>query len=439
MKKSKVGIFFLLLILLSSCQPSIAADPVVQNSPTPTPSPIIDLSPSPRPTSTFDPSQPEASGGFPYCQVAPQKPRLGSSVNLSAFRLPANHPVSIYIYYDENRTVQVSTHTILTDDNGYVNVDIVIPWSLSTEKWASIALIAEGPRGQASCGIWPWTEISLATYSAWQTQVYAPTLTVPPEQAAMTATQQYSKDTLGANCYYGSAQAIRLSPNGQWAEAICGYDSIIIARTDGTKEWSLSSDSLVGPYTDHFVYVSHWSNDDTYVYIYANPHTEGYWEPFHTASDVFRLHLESGQISHILKNQYYSYSFSPNDRRLAYIITDQSPVILNIRDQQTGAEQAFEFDSKYNTGGRFLWAPDSQSVVFSITQYDENLHEYIATSIVLCEPKRPACTTLLTEHKEVLVPVEWVNDSIILLQALYEDEMKFELNRVTGELKQVGP
>jgi hypothetical protein len=149
--------------------------------------------------------------------------------------------------------------------------------------------------------------------------------------------------------------------------------------------------------------------------------------------------LESGQISHILKNQYYSYSFSPNDRRLAYIVTDQSPVIQNIRDQQTGAEQAFEFDSKYNTGGRFLWAPDSQSVVFSITQYDENLHEYIATSIVLCEPKRPACTTLLTEHKEVLVPVEWVNDSIILLQALYEDEVKFELNRVTGELKQVGP
>ena len=46
---------------------------------------------------------------------------------------------------------------------------------------------------------------------------------------------------------------------------------------------------------------------------------------------------------------------------------------------------------------------------------------------------------LHTEDKEALMPVEWVNDSIILLQVMYSDERKFELNRVTGEFKQVSP
>jgi len=276
----------------------------------------------------------------------------------------------------------------------------------------------------------------------------APTLTPKPTtssiQLTMTANQQTLQESMGKHCWDGSAQDIRFSPDGQWVEVICRFDTIKIVYIDETKVWDMSSSGLVDPYTDHFVNVSHWSNDGTYVYVVIDPHTDGYWEPFHQGIVLYRLTLETGQISDVLPLVrsnwvFYSFAFSPNDRRLAYIVTDKSPVTLNILDMRSGDEQSFEFDSKYNTGGGFLWSPDSQSVVFSITQYDTSIGEYIATSIVLCEPKRPACTTLRTDHQEILVPVEWLNDTFILLQILHQDEIKFELNRVTGELKQISP
>ncbi|NJC94976.1 MAG: hypothetical protein C3F07_19435 [Anaerolineales bacterium] len=269
----------------------------------------------------------------------------------------------------------------------------------------------------------------------------SPSLTVPDP---VTATQQVLHDKLDKYCVHGQARGFASSPDDLWDVVFCSYETIVFVRDDESTHWELSSDTLINSYVEYFVNLIHWSNDGNYVYASFDPHTDGYWEPFHHGIVLYRLDLGTGQISEVLllsKSDwiFYSLAFSPNDRRLAYIVTDKSPVVLNIRDMQTGDEQSFEFDSKYNTGGGFLWAPDSQSVVFSIAQYDTSIGDYIATSIVLCELKRPACTTLSTDHKEVLVPVEWVNDSFIILQVLYQDEIKFELNRVTGELKKISP
>src|SRR6185369_6221521 len=133
-----------------------------------------------KPTSTIEDPRLSFSGS-PFCQVAPQKARLGSLVNISAFRLPSNYKISVFIYYDSNASVQLSSN-IMTDENGYVNFDIRIPTVLPTETWSSIELIPEGPLTGAFCRIWPWTESSLATYTAWQATVFAPTQTPPPEQ-----------------------------------------------------------------------------------------------------------------------------------------------------------------------------------------------------------------------------------------------------------------
>lgn len=346
---------------------------------TQTPSPVITLTPSLRPTSTLNAySQEEINrGGNRFCQVGPESAQFGSTVNVSVFGMPPNGNVSIYVFPHEE-----SGNTFMTDSNGYVSADIIIPMNANLE-WNMV--VVHGIDAAIKCFVWVWSEEYLPTYYAGLTKTLTPTLS--PQQVVLTATQQALKDTLGANCTYGSAHAIRLSPNGAWAEAICDNDSIIVIRTDGTKEWNLSSKTLIGVDREDFVHVSHWSNDGAYVYIYVNPHTDGYWESFHQGMVLYGLNLESGEISEVLprgksERIYYSFSFSPNDRRLAYIKTDQSPVILNIRDMQTGTGQSYEFDPKYNTGGNFVWSPDSQKLVFSIVQYDTDAHKYLSTSIV---------------------------------------------------------
>ncbi len=449
--KRRAYIFYFFFILISACQVSVPTEPVVQIPHFQTPSPVIALTPSPRPTSTIDEIQ-RASGGFPFCQVSPREARLGSSVNISAFRLPPNHPISIFIYYETNEFIQLESSKIMTDDHGYVNFDLIIPQELPTETWSRIGLIAYGPTGplsEASCGIWPWTEISLATYSARQTAIYAPTMTVPPLQAAITATQQFLKDHLGANCYYGSAQAVRLSPNGQWAEAICGYDSIIIIKTDRTKEWNLSSELLIGPYTGHFVHTAHWSIDGKYVYVDVNPHTDGYWEPFHQGMVLYRVNLETGQVHEILPQGkqdviFYSYGFSPDDSQLAYIVTDKSPVVLKLRDLETTAERSFEFDTKYDTGGGFVWSPDGQKLVFSVTQFDRTPSQYIATSIILWDRETGQLTELVKDHKSQMEAIEWIDETKIKLEAIISDAVSittqvYEFDLATNTLKELHP
>jgi hypothetical protein len=106
---------------------------------------------------------------------------------------------------------------------------------------------------------------------------------------------------------------------------------------------------------------------------------------------------------------------------------------------QTGTEQSYEFDPKYNTGGSFVWSPDSQKLVFSIVQYDTDAHEYLSTSIVLWDKDKPQTTILIKDHEEVLVPTEWIGDTRIMLQVLYEDNMKFELDLTNNELRQISP
>lgn len=445
--EKKAGLFVFLVFLLSTCGAPFAKKPVTGVQRTQTSNPIITLTTSVRPTSTIDELQ-QASGGFPFCQVAPREAFLGSSVNISAFRLPRNHPISIIIY-DDNRIIKLPD-TALTDGNGYVNVDIVLPMNLSTNDWKRIALIPEGPLPQteASCGIRPWTESSRATYSAWQTTVSAPTMTPPPEQAAVTATQQALHEKLDKYCINrNKARGFRFSPNGLWVEVFCSSGTIEIVRVDETKKWEVSSDTLISYGAEYFGGVNHWSNDGAYAYIDFDPHTDGYWEPFHQGIVLYRLNLETGQIGEVLPLvrsnwRFYSFAFSPNDRRLAYIVTDRSPVVLNIRDMQTGDEEAFEFDPRYNTGGGFAWSQDSQKLVFSISRYLGN--DDFITSIFLWDKDTSKITELITDYQGELRVNEWINETKIALDAVILDQgqlktRKYELDLTNNKLTELNP
>ena len=445
--EKKAGLFVFLVFLLSTCGAPFATKPVTGVQRTQTSNPIITLTTSVRPTSTIDELQ-QASGGFPFCQVAPREAFLGSSVNISAFRLPRNHPISIIIY-DDNRIIKLPD-TALTDGNGYVNVDIVLPMNLSTNDWKRIALIPEGPLPQteASCGIRPWTESSLATYSAWQTTVSAPTMTPPPEQAAVTATQQALHDKLDKYCiYHSQARGFQLSPNGQWVAVYCSPDTIEIVHINETKNWEVSADTLINPGGDYFIGVNHWSNDGTYVYIDFDPHTDGYWEPFHQGIVLYRLALETGSINEVLPLDksnwnFYSFAFSPNDRRLAYIVTDKSPAILNIRDIQTGVEQSFKFDPKYNTGGGFVWSPDSQKLVFSVGLYLGN--DEFVTSIFLWDKDTSEVTELIKDHQSEMRPIEWVDETRIVLEAVFIEKgqvktQNYKFDLANNQLSEINP
>lgn len=106
-----------------------------------TPSPNVSL-----PTTTLIStplSESTINSIFPLCYLEPEVAYLNSSIHVRAESLPANHPVVIYV-----GTQQVATS--LTDINGSVNTNIVIPPN-GTLGLNQVSVYAEGTAIAADC------------------------------------------------------------------------------------------------------------------------------------------------------------------------------------------------------------------------------------------------------------------------------------------------
>ena len=439
----------LILLMLSACvtpggksadetQPTQTSIATI-NPPSPTQTSITTITPPSPIQSTSTPDKSYEIPGSAFCQLAPTTAYPGLTVNITAYKFPANHPVSVLVDFQE-----VATTT--TDSNGYVNIDIVIP-PIEWAGWVSVYVIASGTGFAPACPIWLETELNPDP-----TPTRTPTPTLSPDEIAVTATQQALHDQLDKHCGTGRpALRIGLSPDGQWAVLACESEAIALVRMDESKVWRLSSESLIGPYSEFFINFARWSKDGTYAYVVADPHTDGFWEPFHQGAVLFRIHLETGQISEVLPKGtdgyiFYAYTFSPDDKTLAYIVTDESPVVLTLRDLQTGDEQKIAFDPKYNTGGGYIWSPDGRKFVFSVAQYDTTVpnHDYVAVSIYLWDQENKEMLLLIEDYPEFLEPHQWVEESKIILHAEIAEQGKLEritleLDLESRELKQIEP
>lgn len=262
------------------------------------------------------------------------------------------------------------------------------------------------------------------------TRTPIPTPSLLPEIVAASATQQALEEHCPGGRTFGSTV---FSPDSRWAAVNCDQDETVFVRLDEKRIWFLNADDLIGYETDFFfVQVFHWSSDGNYAYWGADPHTDGFWEPFHKATNLFRLRLESGEITKVLPSgtnpsEFFAFGFSPDDETLVYIETDNSPVVLRFLDLETGnLQEEVVFTSKYNTGGGFVWSPDGQKFVFSVAQFDETVRDYLAVSIFLWDQVESAATLLVEDFWEFLEPVEWVDESKIILKGWSDD---------TGELE----
>ena len=229
----------------------------------------------------------------------------------------------------------------------------------------------------------------------------------------------------------------------------CGREAVALVRMDESKVWRLSSDSLIGPYSEHFINLAHWLKDGAYAYIVAEPHLDGFWELFHQGEVLYRIQLESGYISEVLPKatdgyNFYAYTFSPDGETLAYIVTAKSPVVLTLRDLQTGDEQKIRFDPKYNTGGGYVWSPDGQKMVFSVAQFDTTAYDYVGVSIYMWIHGETEATLLVEDYWEFLAPREWTAETRFLLNAVIDEQepllrITLEFDLESGELQQIDP
>lgn len=272
------------------------------------------------------------------------------------------------------------------------------------------------------------------------------TPTLSPNASSYVQTQQPLEDHFYKYCK--NPIDIKLAENPQWVKLRCYTDEREVYKVisiDETKQWEISAFKLYGSkyyslnnYYESYTDFPHWTHDGKYVYItFSSPIDPGI--PFYNGSILYKMNLISGEIVQILpaglpRKNFYSLSFSPDDRFLAYFKLYVSPPSLIVYNFQENKNQIVELDSRYNIGGDFLWSDSGKFLVFSAV-YQEDVSDFYFSSVLLWDNENKTLQTLVDDFNTVLSPIEWIGESkIVLKERFSSDETKYEFNLNTKTL-----
>jgi hypothetical protein len=218
---------------------------------------------------------------------------------------------------------------------------------------------------------------------------------------------------------------------------ISSVDVLTLHKISYSELYGSKYDSAEGS-----LWISHWSQDDNYVYITVFPQIDGRGNfAFLETTALYRLDLNSGKITETLPagKTYYSLGISPNDRWLAYFDLFEEPLSLIIHDFQTGNNETFVIDSSYNTGGKFAWSEDSKLLAFSVATYDDITDEYLV-SVLVWDTNKKTFTTIIDRFDTLnaLIPVEWIGETKIILEERFStEEVRYEFDLQTQTLTSI--
>ena len=231
------------------------------------------------------------------------------------------------------------------------------------------------------------------------------------------------------------------SPDSYWTAAQCELD--ILLQGQNGEMIALPPESYAMFFPSGVVYpelrakAEHWTADSKFFYFSADAYLGDGCGCFcyRDGAALFRLEMSSAKITPVLVYQgkrtgTYSFSFSPNGRRLAYVSNWENKLV--IRDLQTGEENSIDF-SQYTETGNLVWSPDSQKLAFGLASCPDTSYPTFKLGLIKLG-KEPALNILIAKTGEVKwddffwYVRSWKDENTILIQNPYyntSEEVKY--------------
>lgn len=292
----------------------------------------------------------------------------------------------------------------------------------------------------------------LVTVIGGATRAPLPTVTLNPSAAPsltptinLTSTAIYQNELTAyasANAAYSMPQTLaprfthicedsysppELSPNGSWLVELCyspnDQDLIMtFSKIDTPVLWKMAYQDYIPQMDfepDGGLSVAHWTKDERYAYVFSSLGGDGvecFYQPMERGAGLFRLDLQSGRITTVLRpnNGFwgYSFSFAPTDRRLVFGELSRD---LKILDFTTGKTIEISDEAgKYETGG-YLWSPDGLKFVYSHLIRNE-LREWEGLSLRLVDAQSGDERILFDSRDNCFSATSWGTDNILIIQ-----------------------
>jgi hypothetical protein len=246
-----------------------------------------------------------------------------------------------------------------------------------------------------------------------------PTITV----IVQTPTKDYTAllSRLLPNC--GNSE---LSPNQTWATGFCNTDETWVVGVDQQAKWSVSYGEYYGKKFDSgngVIAPYHWTSDNKYLDLVIQRGASG---PIYFGDGwgLIRLDLANGNLAEILnpvQHHYYSFSFSPDEKSLAYILQPATPLAVKIIDLESKDVKSYLLKPEHNQAGEILWSPDMSKIVLGQATIDEEETKPNIFSVVLIN--------LADDSRQMVVS----NSSVQMRAQKWIDENKIELSDEDGK------
>ncbi len=248
------------------------------------------------------------------------------------------------------------------------------------------------------------TVIAIQTASTTPFPTYTLTITptpIPVDLSDLTSIAQVTQEPLFEK--YCATSGYRYFFNDQWGVCDLDDNNFIVFGIDG-RTWQFSYTKLGMAHIDlgseYYTRTIYWTQDGTFAYFAPFPRNYDPLSPFYgDGTALLRVNLINGDIQTILPdvNHYYSISFSPTGRRMAYskLNFENRPLDLVIQDLQSGALNHLEQDQKYSQAGEFIWSSDGLKLAYKlIIDGDECSRKF---SIRLLDINAMSSTTIIDD------------------------------------------
>ena len=246
--------------------------------------------------------------------------------------------------------------------------------------------------------------------------------------------EYYTWDCVLYPCY---TTGLGLSPNGEWAVFFAvgvGNDGgLYITRVDGEKQWKILNSDITGYDTNGVgtVSVEHWSFDGKFLYLAPSFEVSGgygwFWGNVH---QLIRLDLRTGNLVDMKMN--LAFSFSPNDRLIAYRGEDG----VHIHDITAQDEQVYPLPLDIIDYGHIVWSPDSSQLIFVAAFEDLSNEREKGFTVFMIDLRDGTLKAVFENDKRYIYPSLWAEPNTILFDSLFEPQ-RYILDPETNQINPV--
>jgi hypothetical protein len=253
----------------------------------------------------------------------------------------------------------------------------------------------------------------------------------PPDLSQMDVREEWTSPSIGG---IWIARGLAAFPReGQEEHSSRYYQRLTIARSDGSRDWTVVDrwSALALGYTTP--QPLRWSSDGRFFYFTNRPVPDG-CAVFVNGSDLQRVDVADGIVTELVPAVGLWLSLSPNETMLAYAGYGDRGLVL--QDLSEGSERQTQIEAAAETPdahlGHVVWSPDGTALMLTVAFNACGPAEERTHALVRVDAETLSQTTVIPRDDRLFTTLAWPQTDRVAL--LDQDDSAWDLDPWTGNL-----